>query len=126
MSTVRIEAPGTVTFEIPAGNGKWVEVSAPPTDCFSRSDVESMNEQLAELNPDDLTDEQKQMNPNFNASELTRFMLRFFATTKAQRDAIDQLVPRQLSEIDKVWAKESGITVGESESSTTGSSDDVE
>lgn len=126
MTNVRIEVPETLTFEIPAGNGKWVEFSVPPTDCFTRSNVESMNEQLAELDADDLTDEQKRLNPNYNSDELTRFMLRFFTTTKAQRDAIDQLVPRQLSQINKEWARASGVDVGESEDSTTASSDDVE
>ena len=85
-----------------------------------------MNEQLTELDADDLTDEQKRLNPNYNSDELTRFMLRFFTTTKAQRDAIDQLVPRQLSQINKEWARASGVDVGESEDSTTASSDDVE
>lgn len=156
---IRIDGFEKLTFEIPAGKGKWVEISVPPIDCFSPDDVEKMNAELAVLREVDASvrerlveayeaaratdpldeealakattdlsiyDQRAGRNPNANPVELHRFFLAYFNPTKAKRDAIEALVPRMVSEIAKVWEKESGITPGEFEDSTESSSETQE
>ena len=53
-------------------------------------------------------------------------MLKYFNPGKQKVDAIDGLVPRQLAQIDELWTEESGLSVGESSTSTDESSETEE
>lgn len=66
------------------------------------------------------------VSPNNNPVELNRYFLKFFNDTKAKTDAIDKLLPRYISAIAKEWEKQSGVKPGESEGSTTSSSETQE
>lgn len=112
-----------IEFDIPAGKGKKLTLSVPPYDCIPLADSEAMNEQLRALEGKELDFVN---DPNHNAAALVRLMLKHFNPGKQKADAIDGLVPRQLSQIDKLWEKESGLTVGESSTSTDESSETEE
>ena len=89
---------------IPAATGnKTVTLSLPSLDCFDPKTVEEIETSLAD-------DPKVGKNP----TEALRFLLTYFATNKAQKEAIAGLNGRQINEIDKYWQEESGITVGES------------
>lgn len=63
------------------------------------------------------------VSPNNNPVELNRYFLKFFNPAKTKTDAIDKLLPRYISAIAKEWDKQSGVKPGESEDSTTSSSE---
>lgn len=112
-----------IEFDIPAGKDKKITISVPPIDCLPPDDIAAMNKQLAvfEAN-DELADVQ---NPAKNGAAMLRFQLKYFNPGKQKADAIDALVDRQLRHIDRIWGKSAEIELGESESSTDESSDDV-
>ena len=66
------------------------------------------------------------LSPNNNPVELNRYFFKFFNNTKAKTEAIDKLLPRYINEIAKEWEKQSGVKPGESEDSTTSSSETQE
>lgn len=86
-------------------------------------DEEAVNDVLARVNK---YSQLVNLSPNNNPVELNRFFLKFFNDTKAKSDAIDKLLPRYISEIAKEWEKLSGVKPGESEGSTTSSSETQE
>ena len=110
-----------VEFDIPAGKGKKITLTAPPYDCISVADTTAMNEKLAEYEKND--DIPQIENPAKNVPALMRFMLKYFNPGKQKADAIDALVTRQLMQIDKLWSEASGVEVGESSPSTDDSSE---
>lgn len=112
-----------IEFDIPAGKGKKITLSVPPYDCVAPADTAAMNEQLRALEGKELDFAN---DPNQNAAALVRLMLKHFNPGKQKGDAIDALVPRQLAQIDELWTKESGMTVGESSTSTDESSETEE
>lgn len=114
-----IDSFDLIEFDIPAGRDRKITLTVPPLDCFSPEDVESMNQQVELLDTPDIIDAN---NPAKSATALIRFMIKFFNPGKQKAEAIDALVPRQLAQIDRLWTKESGIELGESEPSTEESS----
>ena len=112
-----------IEFDIPAGKGKKLTLSVPPYDCIAPADTAAINEQLRALEGKDLDFAN---DPNRNAAALVRLMLKYFNPGKQKADAIDGLVPRQLAQIDELWTEESGLTVGESSTSTDESSETEE
>lgn len=99
-----------IEFHIPSKTGKSIVLSLPPLDCVYPEDLAEITKKI----------EESALNV---PTEVVRIFLGHFATTKEQRAAVDKLVARQLTQIDKIWTKESGITVGESEPSTDTSSE---
>lgn len=116
--TFSIKTWENLEFEIPGTGGKPLTISVPPLDCLEPSDVKKINKEIEET-PDDadpLND------PRVNPVAMLKTMLAFYQPRKVQRDAIWALVPRQVNEINEIWERESGATVGESEPSTDSSS----
>lgn len=121
-----------IEFEIPAGKGKTVTLTVPPMDCVTTADVDGINKELEKYlsseNDSDTTDSANgealpdHKDPTKDAAELLRLQLRYFNPSKAKVEAINALVARQLRQIDQIWARESSITLGESEPSTDESS----
>lgn len=109
MAVFDIDAFGNLTFNLPAGDGVKVEISVPPLDCVAPADIEAVNDKIEQVE-------------HITPVESVRIMLAHYATTEAQKNAIEALVARQLLQIDAIWTKESGITLGESEPSTDTSS----
>lgn len=110
MTAFKIYTFENLEFNIPAGGDKSITVTVPPLDCVDPKDLQKINEDAKE-------------NPITEAYGMTRRILLYFNTSKAKQDAINKLVERQLKAIDGIWAKESGVTVGESEPSTGTSSE---
>lgn len=93
---------------IPAATGnKTVTLTVPQLDCMQPADVTKINAMVQE---DDTI--------RGNGTEVLRFMLKYYNTSKTAGEAIDKLVPRQMNEIDKYWQEKSEMTVGESSPST--------
>ena len=107
---IRIASFEMITFEIPDGKGKIVELTVPPLDCFDPRDVKQMNAELKKIkqtsdNPEADDYIEAEDNPNKDPAAMIRFMLNHFNPTKAKRDAIALLVRRQLKQIDDEWLK---------------------
>lgn len=112
MTAFKIDAFENLEFDIPAGNKKSITISVPPLDCWSRDQSEAISELVAEA-------AKGQPQAFFS----TRIALLYFTDDADAKAAVEALVPRQLKAIDDIWAKESGISVGESLPSTDSSSD---
>lgn len=113
MAAFTIDDFENIDFHIPDGKGKLVTISVPPLDCIAPRDLNVITKALEE-------------DPTEIPVEITRRFLLHFATTKAVRDAVEELPARQMSQIDELWAKESGVPVGESEDSTATSAVETE
>lgn len=111
-----------IDFEIPDGKGKSLTISVPPLDCMAPSDVAKMNKSLDEV-PEDTP---AVKHPGKNATALIQHMLSYYNPAKAKRDAIWDLVPRQVDVINKHWDAQSEMNLGESEPSTESSSVETE
>lgn len=113
MAIFDIDDFDNIEFRLPTKTSTPVVITLPPLDCVAPQDMEAVGKKIEEENP-------------AQPSEIVRLFLMHFATTKEQRTAIDKLVTRQLVQLDKIWTRESGITVGESEHSTDSSSEETE
>ncbi|CAB0628053.1 hypothetical protein [Corynebacterium diphtheriae] len=110
MATFDIDVFDNISFNLPGKSGKKIELQVPPLDCFTPDDIDAINGKLKELE-------------TITPTESVRVMLAHYAKTEAQKSAVTGLVARQITQIDEIWTKESGITVGESEPSTDTSSE---
>lgn len=100
-----IDGFDNVEFDIPNGKSKRITISVPPLDCITPQDMDKIKARIADVE-------------TLTAIEATRIFLLELVTSKAAREAIEALPARQISQIDEIWSKESGLSVGESEDST--------
>ena len=126
MSSFEIKNFDNLEFTIPAGKDKSITLTVPPMDCMTPAEVQRLNDYIEELNQDESVPDSVKPGKDQTGASLVRSMLKFFNSAKAKADAIDNLVPRQLAEIDKHWAEESGIDMGKSSQSTEESSESAE
>lgn len=89
----------------PATGVKPVTLTVPPLDCMRPVDTAAINAQIKEKG-------------DMQGGEILQLMLKFFNSTKAAKAAIENLVPRQLNEIDEYWQQQSELKPGESSPST--------
>lgn len=106
-----------IDFKLPHGKGKYVTVNVPPYDCITPQDMDKIKDKIKELG-----DSIDVLPP----TEVVRIFLLQFSNTKAQREAIEALPARQLGQVDEIWSKESGLSMGESEDSTATSAVETE
>lgn len=109
MATFTIDTFDNLTFNVPTADGTLIGIDVPPLDCIAPADIEAVNKKLAEMG-------------KLTPVESVRVLLAHYAHTEAQQKAVAGLVARQITQIDEIWTKESGITVGESGDSTDSSS----
>lgn len=111
-----------VEFEIPTPKrDKTITISVPPLECLHPNDVDKMNTELDRLNTSD--DVPAARKPENNAHVMILVMLKHYNPGKQARDAIDALLPVEMTEISRIWGEESSVTVGESSASTDESSE---
>lgn len=123
MTSFDINSFDNIEFTVPAGKDKSITLVVPPMDCMAPAEVEKLNKFLEDINEDDSIRDELKPGKDQTGAALVRSMLKFFNQTKAKTEAIDNLVPRQLTAIDRHWAEESGIDMGESEGSSESSSE---
>ncbi|WP_291474204.1 hypothetical protein [Corynebacterium sp.] len=94
-----------VDFELEQNDGKIVEFSIPKSDCLPPSTLKKLNEFIAA------------QDSAASVVEVNRETLKILVP--AEKKTFDNLTQHQMEAIFKHWNAESGVTLGESEASTT-------
>lgn len=89
-----------IEIDIPDGKGGVVTLTVPPLDCLKVEDVEQVNKKLEEL---------EFITPN----DFVKTLLKHYNKTKKEQDAIDNLVTRQITLIDRQWKEYNEVDLGE-------------